>query len=78
MIGLEYDIAAAPSVAAARAAFGPEDFPQKGHAAFAAVSGARMDFHFIDKHGIRKFASWEMADKKGEAVDLACALCRGN
>jgi hypothetical protein len=34
-----------------------------------------MDFDFIDKHGIRKFASCETVNKKGEAVDLAlCAL----
>jgi hypothetical protein len=77
MIGLEYDVAAAPSVAAAGAAFGPEGFPQKGHAAFAAVPGAPMDFDFIDKHGIRKFASREMVNKKGEAVDLALRALPG-
>jgi hypothetical protein len=77
MIGLEYDIAATPSVAAARAAFGPEGFPQKGHAAFAAVSGASMDFDFINKHGISKLASCETVHKKGEAVDLALRALPG-
>jgi hypothetical protein len=71
MIGLENDVAAAPPVAAARPAFGPEGFPQKGHAAFAAVAGARMDFHFINKHGIRRFAPRNSVNKKGEAVGLA-------
>ena len=50
VVGLKNDIAAAPAVAAAGAAFGPEGFPQKGDAAFAAVSGPPIDFDFINKH----------------------------
>jgi hypothetical protein len=36
-----------------------------------------MDFHFIDKHGIRKFASRGTINKKGEAVDLALRALPG-
>jgi hypothetical protein len=76
VVGLKYDIATAPAVAAARSAFGAEGFPQKSHAAFAAVPGPTMDFHFINKHGIRKFALRRTVNKKGEAFDLACAIYR--
>ena len=41
VVGLEDDIAAAPAVAAAGAAFGAKGLPEEGHAAFAPMPRPR-------------------------------------
>jgi hypothetical protein len=50
VIGLEDDIAAAPAIAAARAALGAIRFTQKRHAPFAAMAGAGEDLDFVNEH----------------------------
>ena len=51
MVGLEDDAAAAPAVAAARAALGTILLALEGDAAFAAVARPRVDFDFVNEHG---------------------------
>jgi hypothetical protein len=59
-VGHHLHIAAAPSVAAARAAFGDILLPAEGKAAVPAVAGFDQDPRFVDKH--RK--SRRLADKR--------------
>jgi hypothetical protein len=50
MIRLQDHITAAPAIAAARTAFGTIFLTRKRHASLATVSGAGVDFDFVDKH----------------------------
>src|ERR1039458_8934498 len=50
-VPLKNHAAAAPAVAAAGAALGDVSLAMKGHAAFAAVPRARVNFYFVNKHG---------------------------
>ena len=50
VIGLKDHLATPSAVAPAGTAFGDESLPMKGHAAFAAMTGARIDFDLVDKH----------------------------
>ena len=51
VVGQENDVAAPPSIAAARAALGDESLAVKGDAALAAVAGAGENFDLVDEHG---------------------------
>src|SRR5205809_840681 len=49
-VGLQNHVAAVPAVAAGRAALGPGRFTEEGDATFPAVTGARENFDFVNKH----------------------------
>src|SRR6266404_4946834 len=50
VIGLQDHVAAAAAITASRAALGPRRLPQKSDTTFSAVTGARENFDFVDKH----------------------------
>ena len=54
VVGLKYDIAAPATVAAAGPAFRAVFLTLKGDAAFAAVTGAGVDFYFVNEHRGKK------------------------
>ena len=52
VIGLKNHVSPTPAVAAAGAALGTIGLAMKGHTAFAAVTGARVNFYLIDEHNL--------------------------
>ena len=74
VVGFEDDVAAAPAIAAAGAAFGPELLPLESDATFAAVTGAGIDLDLVDEHvywrvsGMQAFARTRNGRGPGLAV----------
>jgi hypothetical protein len=58
MVGLQDDIAAASTIAAAGAAFGDVSFAMKGDAAFSPVPGFGVNFNFVNKHDSASVDQW--------------------
>lgn len=52
MIGLQDDVSATASIASAGSTLGHVFLALKGDATFAAVTRPRVDFYFINEHGL--------------------------
>src|SRR5439155_12825404 len=85
VVGSQNHVSSAPAISSARTALRDERFAMKGNAAFAPVSRASINVNFIDEHhqNISDISSKDLAvprgiglseqiaNKKGEATDLA-------